>query len=700
MMDRKQPLQPGPDSVVTLVTRERGDAQPISLPLPREFTERYQLLQALGAGGCGVVHLALQLSTQRRVAIKMLMRLEDERLATRFRAEVLLLAQLSHPNVVPIFDSGWVGDHPYLVMELLPGTTLRSRLQEEGPLRNAGGIATIRDLLRGLAACHDRGIVHRDLKPENVMFNQDGRAVLVDLGIALARDGSTRLTDTGGIIGTPAYMAPEQWNSEPVTPATDVYAAGVLFFEMLAGRAPFQADSIPSFGHLHCNQPAPALTQIWRDAPPRLAAVVHQSLEKQPGRRFPSAREMLVALEDASALATPSSSRSRKGVAVPVAPVAPAAPAERRTGRTAAVAAGALVATLAVLATTLYLRPRRSSDLPVSQVTATAAPRSAQDELDDLAAAVTESGYGPLSAEQLLSLPRARVTPGLIRAYRTAGLVQLSIDDLVSLTRERITTTYIEAFARQGHARPDVRGLVDLHQNRVTARLLGDLARLGYSAGPHWTMKDVKSLASGSIPVDLLESLRDSGYPPLPVSQLAELQAHGVSAEYVRGLKEVKFSQATGLTLDRMLALRDRLIDGVMIAGYEKAGLRDLTVDQLIALADNGAPPEFVEAGMRSEKGPLSVEQIIERRASGSWAVVRSPRGHVDVGGGRATIRVGPGGQAIVRRGESEEDREFEAMRADPEDLRKAAQARAESAAELERAKAALRSLPIAGKFQ
>ena len=269
---------------------------------------RYHVTAKLGVGGLGAVYRALQAPLSRPVALKVLHEglgaIQD--LRKRFEREARALASLSHPNIVTITDFGVADGQPYLCMELLEGCTLEALL-DRGPLDPARALAIMRQITRGLAFAHGRGIAHRDLKPANVFLqaiaDSDDHVKLLDFGLAKfleADEGGpdATLTQRGMIFGTPAYMAPEQGTGGKVDERVDVYAAGVLLFEMLAGTRPFIADTRADLVRMHLLSPVPKLARVRPGlvVSDELDAIVRKALEKEPSARFNDARAMLAAL--------------------------------------------------------------------------------------------------------------------------------------------------------------------------------------------------------------------------------------------------------------------------------------------------------------------------------------------------------------------------------------------------------------------
>jgi eukaryotic-like serine/threonine-protein kinase len=253
---------------------------------------RYRLERRLGAGGMSEVWEAEDLELGRKVALKLLGPTADP---VRFEREARAAASLAHPHVNQLFDYGeWEG-RPYMVLELLPGGTLEDRLREGRPLPDADTERIAGEIATGLAHAHARGLVHRDLKPANVLFDADGRAKIADFGIARVSDTGT-LTEAGTLLGTAAYISPEQAAGEPATAASDVYSFGVILFRMLAGRLPFEAEEPIELVKLHRDAPPPSVTAFRPDAPPRLARLTDACLLKDPHARPRDGAALVAAL--------------------------------------------------------------------------------------------------------------------------------------------------------------------------------------------------------------------------------------------------------------------------------------------------------------------------------------------------------------------------------------------------------------------
>ncbi|HZP29570.1 MAG TPA: protein kinase [Acidimicrobiia bacterium] len=304
---------------------------------------RYELRERLGRGGMAEVFAAYDARLGRSVALKILSAdVTEPRARERFEREVLTHASFVHPNAVAIFDTGIDGSRPYLVMELVDGPTLATYLARHGPLPVGTAVAVTSGVLAALDAAHRRGIVHRDVKPSNVLLGDDGRVRLVDFGIAKPiSDLTADLTATGQIVGTASYLAPELARGAPATPASDLYAVGVMLFEMLTGEIPLRGDTPIATLTARDRAAPPSARALRPDIPTGLDAAMLRALARDPAERFGSAREMQAAI---TAAAEPTVAFDGDPTLPSPAPP-PAARASRRRRRAVPIAlASALVA--------------------------------------------------------------------------------------------------------------------------------------------------------------------------------------------------------------------------------------------------------------------------------------------------------------------------------------------------------------------
>jgi beta-lactam-binding protein with PASTA domain/predicted Ser/Thr protein kinase len=258
---------------------------------------RYRVLSRLGAGGMADVYLAEDQQLGRKVALKLLHRrfAEDPGFVERFRREAQAAAGLQHPNVVSVYDRGKFDDTPYIAMEYLPGRSLKQVIREEAPLDPVRAIDIAIQILRAARFAHNHGIVHRDLKPHNVIVDDAGHAKVTDFGIA--RAGASDMTETGSIMGTAQYLSPEQAQGQPVGPGSDLYSVGVVIYEMLTGRVPFDAESPVTIALKHVSEAPVPPRSINPDITPELEQTVLWVLNKDPRDRPADADQLITVLE-------------------------------------------------------------------------------------------------------------------------------------------------------------------------------------------------------------------------------------------------------------------------------------------------------------------------------------------------------------------------------------------------------------------
>jgi serine/threonine-protein kinase len=284
-------------------TETSDDSQPLSMlgqPMPGElFAGRYQVERLIGRGAMGAVWAAMDQEVGDRVALKLLTNPGEhgdvEEAAERFRREVRLARRVTHRNAARIFDLGTYEGVLYLTMELIDGVSLDQVLQRDAPLSPERAAEIGRQIALGLDAAHQVDVVHRDLKPGNVLIEAGGRVVLTDFGLARATAGDPKLTHGQLFAGTPSYMAPEQVRGEAVGPTTDVYALGVVLFEMLTGRCPFVRDTAVATAMARLEEDAPDPATLV-PLPPTLAQLIASCLDRVPARRPPAASALATAL--------------------------------------------------------------------------------------------------------------------------------------------------------------------------------------------------------------------------------------------------------------------------------------------------------------------------------------------------------------------------------------------------------------------
>jgi eukaryotic-like serine/threonine-protein kinase len=260
---------------------------------------RYRVLHRVGSGGMAEVYCAQDLQLGRKVALKVLYRrfAEDREFVERFRREASSAAGLQHQHVVSVYDRGEYDGTYYIAMEYLDGRSLKTIIREEAPLAPDRAIDLTIQVLRAARFAHRRGIIHRDFKPQNVIVDAEGRAKVTDFGIA--RAGASDMTQTGSIMGTAQYLSPEQAQGHAVSAASDIYSIGIMLYEMLTGRVPFEGESAVTIALKQVNEPPIPPSAYNGAVGPALEAAVLRSLEKHPSLRFQDADEFIAALEDA-----------------------------------------------------------------------------------------------------------------------------------------------------------------------------------------------------------------------------------------------------------------------------------------------------------------------------------------------------------------------------------------------------------------
>jgi eukaryotic-like serine/threonine-protein kinase len=248
--------------------------------------ERYRVQARIAQGGMATVYVGHDTKLERTVALKVMHAnlVGDEEFVRRFISEAKHAASLSHPSVVAVYDQGTSKGHVFLAMEYVPGRTLRALLTERGRLGPRQALEIMQPVLAALGAAHRAGVVHRDVKPENVLLNADGRIKVADFGLARAESASKQ-TKTGMLIGTVGYLAPEQVISGDADARTDVYAAGIMLFELLTGRQPHQGGTPLSVAYKHVNEAVPLPSSIIPGLPPQIDALVASATNRDPARR-------------------------------------------------------------------------------------------------------------------------------------------------------------------------------------------------------------------------------------------------------------------------------------------------------------------------------------------------------------------------------------------------------------------------------
>ena len=274
-------------------------------PLLKQVIGNYQIEERLGRGGMATVYRARQMNMQRDVAVKIMSAelVNDPQFVARFEREAQVIASLEHPRIVPVHDYGHEGDLFYLVMRLIEGQTLYDRMLD-GPLPPETAARLVGQIAEALDYAHERGVIHRDLKPNNILLDDYDNIYMMDFGLAKLLAATSNLTETGMVLGTPAYMAPEQWRGDPDDARTDVYALGVILYEMVCGQPPFEGADTPfTLMYKHLNDLPQPPREILPSLPASVDTVILRALAKDADDRYASAgalaRDFAAALEGA-----------------------------------------------------------------------------------------------------------------------------------------------------------------------------------------------------------------------------------------------------------------------------------------------------------------------------------------------------------------------------------------------------------------
>jgi serine/threonine-protein kinase len=284
------------------------DPHPLLALLRTELAPDYAVEREVGRGGMAVVFLADEVQLGRPVAIKVLppeMALAPN-VAERFKREARMAASLDHPNIIPIYRVGQAGGVHFMVQKFIEGRSLEAILGQQGALPISVTLHVLRCVTSALAFAHGRGIIHRDIKGANILIDTDGRILVSDFGIARAVE-DVALTASGAVVGTPAFMSPEQCSGQPLGPQCDQYSLGVVAFQMVTGSVPFTAPTLPAIMQQHFFTPVPDIAQMREGVPAELRDLIVRALAKKPEDRYPSTDDMLAAVE-----AIPFSDSTRK----------------------------------------------------------------------------------------------------------------------------------------------------------------------------------------------------------------------------------------------------------------------------------------------------------------------------------------------------------------------------------------------------
>jgi serine/threonine protein kinase len=444
---------------------------------PTVLARRYKVLSRLGSGGMATVYLAEDERLGRKVAIKRLHSGSPEDGAQRFEREAKVGASLSHPNLVTVFDTVADDEGVLIVMEYVEGENLSALMARErvSPDRAVG---IVKAVAAALDHAHQAGVVHRDVKPANVLVSPDGKAKLVDLGIATATE-RTQITAVGTVLGTPSYMAPEQLEGGRIGKAVDIYALGALAFELLAGRKARQGRTPVEIAHRVANDPTPDIREAWSDAPPAAADLLQRAMSRDPADRPATAGQLARGLEEAFRDA-PDRTPPTEQFPPPIPfqrderPAArrpqQAAPPPRRRAPVAAprgslprwIPVAALVAVLLVVAGAIVALSNGGRDAPTAPVIPATTPKHAKTKPSTQPKSQpqqqTQSQTTPPAASQTTPAPTTSGDPAAMQSQAHNLIDQGKYDEAIALDRQVVAQgpgsglTYAYALYDLGHA--------------------------------------------------------------------------------------------------------------------------------------------------------------------------------------------------------------------------------------------------------
>jgi serine/threonine-protein kinase len=595
---------------------------------------RYEVLSRIGTGGMADVYLARDQLLGRQVAVKLLHHrfAQDQEFVERFRREASSAASLSHPNVVATFDRGeWDGTY-YIAMEYLPGRSLKTVVREQAPLDPVSAIDIVTQILHAARFAHGRGVIHRDLKPHNVILDEEGRAKVTDFGIA--RAGASDMTLTGSIMGTAQYLSPEQAQGQAVSAASDLYAIGIVLYELLTGAVPFDGETAVTIALKQVSAPPPPPSALNAAVPPELDAVVARALAKDPAERFADASEFLAALEYVRQLLVGHTAVVGNG---PVAPATAAlllpaaeeraAPPSRGRNRRWWWLAGALLALIAAAVALLLLLNPSKHQVTVPNVTG-----------QTQSAAVAR-----LAAAGLTAIP----SPTASIAY-PAGVVFGETPPHGSLVNRGTRVTLLVSSGPGSATVPDVKGLSG-------AQAMQRLTKAGFK--PSTQSQSSTTIPAGKViateppghteaqagsPVTVLVS---SGPAQVSVPEVvgqseaeakASLRAAGLEAGTVT--KQEAPGKEAGTVLSQSPAANGSLAAGGRVDLVVARAPQQVTVPRVVGRKEELAEGELVGAGFK----PHTVKRTVTKPEEAGIVLAQSPAGGAQAKqGATITITVG-----------------------------------------------------------
>jgi beta-lactam-binding protein with PASTA domain len=603
---------------------------------------RYEVLSRIGTGGMADVYLARDQLLGRQVAVKLLHYrfAEDQEFVERFRREASSAAGLSHPNVVAIFDRGeWDGTY-YIAMEYLPGRSLKAVVREQGPLDPTVAIDIVIQILQAARFAHRRGVIHRDLKPHNVILDEEGRAKVTDFGIA--RAGASDMTLTGSIMGTAQYLSPEQAQGHAVSAASDIYAVGIVLYELLTGTVPFDGETAVTIalkqvsaaplppsavasvaahppaaapGALSPSASAPARGAI----PPELDAVVLRALAKDPAERFADADEFIAALQHVRR-SLPAAGERRPAAAAGNGPVAPAAatallmapatedPAQddpeeaaRRRRRRWWIAGAVLLALVAAGVALALLLPAAKRQVTVPNVVGRSATLAATElKADDLVPVPSQAPSLAVAEGAVISVSPAAgsvVQRGThVSVVVSTGPASVGVPDVRGLTSEQAVHKL-----QQAHFEPDV-------QNRSSAtEPSGKVIATEPAQGVPLLMGSPVTVfvSSGPMQVEVPEVVGQS-----EAEARGSLRAAGLRVGAVTKREEA--GQAAGTVLSQSPSAGGSARSGEAVSLVVVKASQEVAVPRVVGKKQERAEGELIGAGFVVKSSTRAVSSVAE----------------------------------------------------------------------------------------
>jgi serine/threonine-protein kinase len=584
---------------------------------------KYQVEDVLGEGAMGVVYRALDPVLNRRVAIKVMSDAlaQDADLRQRFLREAQAAGSLQHPHVVTIYDFGEVEGHPFIAMEYVDGVDLESLLRTNVSLSLDEKLELVIGVLQGLAYAHKKGIIHRDIKPGNVRVDSEGKARIMDFGIAHL--ASSNMTRTGVMLGTPNYMAPEQIVGNDVSPRTDIFSVGVLLYELLTNVKPFQGDTLHTVMYKVLSETPPPLDKVLPGLPPALNGVVMRALQKDPAERYASALEMAneVTTIRASLGDSPNGTRTlslRRSIETALAVEREARRRVERSTKYALTGAGALVVVAIVGAVIAINWQGTGPNVPSSSVPQVPAP-SVSTAPPPAAAASQSSPAAPQGrAQDSIVAPTQPVVREQGRPNRDTAVRAPSRPsaprDVVTRPEQRTTPTNQRSVPAAGET--------------ATASTAAATSRVPVTAAPDSQRPPVAPPPTPSLtnsPSTVNAPVTSPAPKPAPVSQPVDpaVEINALVAAYARAIEGRDLSALRRLYPDMTSAQQQGFRDFFSFTRSLKASLSvsSLQVDGASADAQLTGLYEYVTNSGRDQRQPVSFVATL-RRGSDGWRFV------------------------------------------------------------------------------